>query len=188
MTLRRYGLSAAVVLMSAATGAVLIANERIFVDQWSPTRSELYIADADGKNARKLVAGLELDYNASFSADGAWVVFTSERNGSSDIFRVRTNGMGLERLTDDPAFDDQGALSPDGNSLAFVSTRDTGSTDIYLLDLKTRQTRNLTNAPGGDYRPSWSPDGRRIAFTSDRGTALARSRGNWEQVQAATST
>ncbi len=185
MTLRRYGLSAAVVLMSAATGAILIATERIFVDQWSPTRSELYIADADGKNARKLVAGLELDYNASFSADGAWIVFTSERNGSSDIFRVRTNGMGLERLTDDPAFDDQGALSPDGNSLAFVSTRDTGSTDIYLLDLKTRQTRNLTNAPGGDYRPSWSPDGRRIAFTSDRGTALARSRGNWEQVQAA---
>ena len=185
MSLSRHGLSAAVVLMSVATGAILIAKERIFVDQWSPTRSELYIADADGRNARKLVAGLELDYNASFSADGAWVVFTSERHGSSDIFRVRTNGMGLERLTDDPAFDDQGALSPDGTSLAFVSTRDTGSTDIYLLDLKTRRTRNLTNSPGGDYRPSWSPDGRRIAFSSDRGTALARSRGNWEQVQAA---
>ena len=185
MPLRRHGLSAAVVLMSVATGAILIAKERIFVDQWSPTRSELYIADADGRNARKLVAGLELDYNASFSAEGAWVVFTSERHGSSDIFRVRTNGMGLERLTDDPAFDDQGALSPDGSSLAFVSTRDTGSTDIYLLDLKTRRTRNLTNSPGGDYRPSWSPDGRRIAFSSDRETPLARSRGNWEQVQAA---
>ena len=81
---------AAVVLMSVATGAILIAKERIFVDQWSPTRSELFIADADGRNARKLVAGLELDYNASFSADGAWVVFTSERHGSADIFRVRT--------------------------------------------------------------------------------------------------
>ena len=185
MSLRRHGLSAAVVLMSVATGAILIAKERIFVDQWSPTRSELYLADADGRNARKLVAGLELDYNASFSADGAWIAFTSERHGSSDIFRVRTNGMDLERLTDDPAFDDQGALSPDGTSVAFVSTRETGSTDIYLLDLKTRRTRNLTNSPGGEYRPSWSPDGRRIAFSSDRGTALARSRGNWEQVQAA---
>src|SRR4029077_10375181 len=93
--------------------------------------------------------------------------------------------MGLERLTDNPAFDDQAALSPDGNSLAFVSTRDTGVTDIYVLDMKTRQTRNLTNSPGGDYRPSWSPDGRRIAFSSDRGTKLQRSKGNWEQVQAA---
>jgi Tol biopolymer transport system component len=172
-------------LVSLATGAIVLAKDRIFVDQWSPTRSELYVADTDGRNARKLVAGLELDYNASFSSDGEWVVFTSERYGSADIFRVRTSGMELERLTDHPAFDDQAALSPDGNSLAFVSTRDTGSTDIYILDMKTRQTRNLTNSPGGDYRPSWSPDGRRIAFSSDRGTKLQRSRGNWEQVQAA---
>ncbi len=175
----------AVVLLTVLSATMLVAKDRIFVDQWSPTRSELLIADADGTNARKLVAGLERDYNASFSPDGEWVVFTSERHGSADIFRVRPNGMGLERLTDDPAFDDQAALSPDGSSLAFVSTRDTGSTDIHILDLKTRQTRNLTNSPGGDFRPSWSPDGRRIAFSSDRGTRLQRSRGTWEQLHAA---
>ena len=177
-----------VLLLTVLSATMLVAKDRIFVDQWSPTRSELFIADADGSNARKLVAGLELDYNASFSFDGEWVVFTSERHGSADIFRVRANGMGLERLTDSPAFDDQAALSPDGNSLAFVSTRDTGSTDIYVLDLKTRHTRNLTNSPGGDYRPSWSPDGRRLAFSSDRGTALQRSKGNWEQVHQQAST
>jgi Tol biopolymer transport system component len=174
-----------VLLLTVFSATILVAKDRIFVDQWSPTRSELYIADADGKNARKLVAGLELDYNASFSFDGEWVVFTSERYGSADIFRVRTTGMELERLTDDPAFDDQAALSPDGNSLAFVSTRETGSTDIHILDMKTRQTRNLTHSPGGDYRPIWSPDGRRIAFSSDRGTKLQRSKGNWEQIQEA---
>jgi Tol biopolymer transport system component len=185
MTLTRTASPLVVFLFAVSTATVLVAKDGIFVDQWSPTRSELFIADADGTNARKLVAGLELDYNASFSFDGEWVVFTSERHGSADIFRVRTNGMGLERLTDSPAFDDQAALSPDGNSLAFVSTRDTGSTDIYVLDLKTRHTRNLTNSPGGDYRPSWSPDGRRLAFSSDRGTTLQRSKGNWEQVHPA---
>jgi len=185
VTPTRYHLPSAVLLLSVATSVLIGAEGRVFVDQWSPTRSELYIAGPDGRNARKLAAGLELDYNASFSADGAWVVFTSERHGSSDIFRVRANGMDVERLTDNPAFDDQGALSPDGSLLAFVSTRDTGSTDIYILDVKSRQTRNLTNSPGGDYRPSWSPDGRRIAFSSDRGTRLQRSPGNWEQVQAA---
>ena len=183
MTFTRARASLVVLLLAVCSATILFAKDRIFVDQWSPTRSELYIADADGKNARKLVAGLELDYNASFSSDGEWVVFTSERYGSADIFRVRTNGMGIERLTDSPAFDDQAALSPDGNSLAFVSSRDSGVTDIYVLDLKTRQTRNLTSSPGGDYRPSWSPDGRRITFTSDRGTRLQRSKGNWEQIQ-----
>ncbi len=185
MTLTRTRAPLVVLLLAVSSATILVAKDRIFVDQWSPTRSELFIADADGRNPRKLVAGLELDYNASFSSDGEWVVFTSERYGSADIFRVRTNGMGIERLTNDPAFDDQAALSPDGNSLAFVSTRATGSTDIHILDMKTRQIRNLTNSPGGDYRPSWSPDGRRIAFSSDRGTSLQRSKGNWEQVQEA---
>src|SRR5262245_295099 len=172
-------------LFIVSSGVLTLARDRIYVDQWSPTRSELMIADADGTNARKLVPGLQIDYNASFSSDGEWVVFTSERHGSADIFRVRTDGTGLERLTDSPAFDDQAALSPDGNALAFVSSRDSGSTDVYVMDMKTRHVRNLTRSPGGDYRPSWSPDGRKIAFSSDRGTKLQRSPGNWEQAQAA---
>ncbi len=184
-TVPRQQLPFALALLCLAWGAVPIANERIFVDQWSPTRSELLIANADGSNPRKLVPGSQIDYNASFSFDGQWVVFTSERYGSADIFRVRTSGMGLERLTDDPAFDDQAALSPNGRSLAFVSSRDAGSTDIYILDLETRKVRNLTRAPGGDFRPCWSPDGQMIAFSSDRGTKVRAAIGHWEQVQAA---
>ena len=94
-------------------------------------------------------------------------MFTSERNGSADIYRVHPDGTGLERLTDDPAFDDQGTLSPDGKFLAFVSSR-SGQADIWVLELATRKLRNLTDHPAGDFRPSWSPDGRWIAFSSDR--------------------
>lgn len=94
-------------------------------------------------------------------------MFTSERNGSADIYRVHTDGSHLVRLTDHPAFDDQGSLSPDGRSLAFVSSR-SGQADIWVLDLKTRALHNLTHNPGGDFRPAWSPDGRWIAFSSDR--------------------
>ena len=172
--------TAAVALL--VNGAATAAQERIFVDQWSPTESVLYIADADGADPRKLVAGSERDYNASFSFDDEWVVFTSERHGSADIFRVRADGMGLERLTDHSAFDDQAALSPDGRALAFVSTRDRGSTDIYLLDVQTGEVRNLTDAPGGDYRPSWSPDGRWLAFSSERGKPPRMAAGRWEHI------
>jgi Tol biopolymer transport system component len=173
--------------------ALLIAQEktvpraevdRIYVDQYGPSRSELMIADADGRNAHKLIPGAELDYNASFSSDSRWVIFTSERHGSADIFRVRADGTGLERLTDSPVYDDQAALSPDDQSVAFVSTRDQGSTDIYILDLKSRKVRNLTNSPGGDFRPSWSPDGKWIVFTSDRGTGFPHAPGRWEHTQA----
>jgi Tol biopolymer transport system component len=84
-----------------------------------------------------------------------------------DIYRVRPDGTQLERLTDDPAFDDQAAMSPDGNLIAFVSSR-SGQADVWLMDVRTRAVRNLSRHPGGDYRPAWSPDGRWIAFTSDR--------------------
>ena len=173
-------------------GAALEAQEldRIYVDQYMLLRSELMIAGADGSNPRKLVPGTEIDYNASFSHDGQWVVFTSDRSGSADIFRVRVDGRDLERLTDSRAFDDQAALSPDNRALAFVSSRGDGSTDIYIMDLERRDVRNLTKAPGGDFRPSWSPDGQTIAFSSDRSTGFPHQdfpdpAGNWEHVQAA---
>jgi TolB protein len=134
---------------------------------FAPLDTDILIADADGSNARPLVPHPDLDYNPSFSPDGRWILFTSTRDGSADVYRVHPDGTGFERLTDDPAFDDQAAVSPDGRRLAFVSSR-SGQADIWILDLETRALRNLTNDPAGDFRPSWSPDGLSIAFSSDR--------------------
>jgi Tol biopolymer transport system component len=134
---------------------------------FAPLNADIFIAAADGSDARPLLAHPELDYNASFSPDGQGVVFTSTRSGSADIYRARLDGSGIEQLTDDPAFDDQGVLSPDGESLAFVSSR-SGQADIWILDVATGALRNLTNHAGGDFRPSWSPDGEWIAFSTDR--------------------
>jgi TolB protein len=120
-----------------------------------------------------LVGGPALDMNPSYSPDGAFIVFTSRRHGSTDIYRVQVDGSRLERLTDDPAFDDQAVVSPDGRRVAFVSSR-SGQADVWTLDLASKDLHNLTNHPGGDYRPAWSPDGQWLAFTSDRDSDGAR--------------
>ena len=134
---------------------------------FAPLNTAIFIADGDGRTERMLVPDAMFDSNPSFSTDGRWVLFSSRRRGSVDIYRVRVDGTHLERLTDDVAFDDQPVMSPDGRHVAFVSSR-SGQADIWLLDLQTRGVRNLTNHPGGDYRPAFSPDGKWIAFTSDR--------------------
>jgi len=162
---------------------VLCARERILLHRIGPSQSTLFIAKTDGSDERPLLPNSGFDYNASFSPDGKWIIFTSERGGSADIYRVHPDGSGLERLTDDPAYDDQGALSPDGKQLAFVSSRGAGSADIWVLDLQTKRVRNLTHSPA-NFRPSWSPDGKWIAFSSDRNTPVRRDGERFEQSHA----
>lgn len=137
---------------------------------FAPNNSDIFISEGDAQHVRPLAPHSASDYNASFSVDGNWVVFTSHRSGAGKIYRVHPNGTDLEQLTDGPSFDDQGALSPDGKTLAFVSTR-SGQADVWTLDLTTRQLRNVTAHPAGDFRPAWSPDGRWLAFSSDRDPA-----------------
>ena len=132
----------------------------------------LFIADADGSGERLLVGPGEIDYDPVWSPDAASIVFTSDRNGSADLYRVKPDGTGLERLTENPAYDDQAAFSPDGKQLVFVTTRAGGTSDLWTMDLQTKKAKALTSGPGGDFRPAWSPDGKWIAFSSDRGSTM----------------
>ena len=168
------------ILMCAAAAIMLAApKQTLLMNRLGPSQLVLYVANGDGSGEKPLFASSGFDYNASFSVDGQWIVFTSERAGSgqADIYRVRADGAGLERLTDDPDLDDQAAIAPDGSQVAFVSTRGSRTANIWILDLKTKKIRSLTAARtlqaeqgklNGFFRPSWSPDGKWIAFTSDR--------------------
>lgn len=143
---------------------------------FAPLNSAIFISNSDGTHERRLLSSeAAFDSNPSFSADGRWVLFSSRRQGSVDIYRVRVDGTHLERLTDAVEFDDQAVMAPNGRQVAFVSSR-SGQADIWLLDVESHGLRNLTNHPGGDYRPAFSPDGQWIAFTSDRDSEGARAR------------
>ena len=173
----------ALVLASASFSC--LAADRILMDRLAPTRATLFISNADGSGERTLTESGSLDYNPSWSPKGDWIVFTSERAGSADLYRIHPDGTNLERLTNDPAFDDQGAFSPDGKRIVFVSTRAGGRANLWILDIATRKATPLTSGDGGEFRPSWSPDGKWIAFSSDRGSNLPPAQGRWERLQLA---
>lgn len=177
--------------IQAAIGATLLAGlapqaaakEVMLMNRIGPSKLMLYVANADGSGERPLLPAQSVrEYDASFSPDGQWIVFTSERDGEgdgqADIWRVRPDGTGLERLTHDTSMEDAGVLSPDGSKLAYVSTKGGARTaNIWVMDLKSRKATNLTGdgktqphpTMNGYFRPSWSPDGQWIAFSSDRG-------------------
>ena len=147
----------------------------------APTQATLLISNADGSGEQAL-SQPGLNYNPAWSPKGDWIAFTSERGASADLYRMHPDGTGVERLTDDPAYDDQAAFSPDGQQIVFVTTRAAGTANLWILDAATHEAKPLTSGRGGDFRPAWSPDGKWIAFSSDRDSNLPAAKGRWERL------
>lgn len=103
----------------------------------------------------------------AWSPDGQWIVFESDTASFRDLYRMRRDGSGLRRLTDNPQGNYEPAVSPDGEWIAFVSSRD-GNAEIYRMRADGSGQVRLTAFHTDDWAPRWSPDGRRIAFLSNR--------------------
>ena len=67
----------------------------------------------------------------------------------------------------DHAWNTDPAWSPDGERIAYVSTKD-GETAIYVMALEDGRVTRLTRGGAWNGNPSWSPDGRWIMFDSSR--------------------
>jgi Tol biopolymer transport system component len=72
----------------------------------------------------------------------------SDRAGSWDVYVVNADGSGLRQLTDSPAHDGLGTVSPDGNYIAFLSDRD-GQWSVYVMRPNGSDQRKLFDLHGG---------------------------------------
>jgi Tol biopolymer transport system component/C-terminal processing protease CtpA/Prc len=97
----------------------------------------------------------------SISPDKREIAFVS----GGDIWTVPTSGGDARLLVSHPANESRPLFSPDGKTLAFVSTR-TGGGDIYLLSLAAGELTRLTFDDGVEQLDGWSHDGRWIYFSS----------------------
>lgn len=105
-------------------------------------------------------------------AQGSWdpkgmIAFERLAEGSEfhDIYLMYHDGSRLENLTNFPADDGAPTWSPDGDFIAFASSRvGDSSLAIFKIDLRSRHVTQLTSGEFKDRWPTWSPDGTRIAF------------------------
>jgi Tol biopolymer transport system component len=80
-----------------------------------------------------------------------------------DIYRARSDGSGLTRLTDNPKYDAEPIVSSDGQKIVFGSQREEDF-DIYTMDADGGNVQRLTDAEGYDGGPWFSPDGSQIVW------------------------
>lgn len=94
------------------------------------------------------------------------LAFVTGTGPASEISVGSELGTSIQ-LTHNAVADSNPAWSPDGQQLAFASSRD-GNSEIYAMNADGSNVRRLTTNAAADYEPTWSSDGTRIAFVSER--------------------
>lgn len=136
---------------------------------------ELFLQPLDGSAPRRLAPPAGKIRHPSFSPDGTWVVFESdggspERSGFSDIHRVGLDGKGALRLTNNPEGNFEPAVSPAGDAIVLVSSRDRVA-ELYRIRPDGSEPLRLTETPRDEWGARFSPAGDELVFVSDRGGA-----------------
>lgn len=101
----------------------------------------------------------------TFFPDNRRFVFSSSRNGNSDIYLTDITGGQARKVISTPWIEISPAVSPDGGRILFVSNR-SGGPQVFLAETDGSSVRRLTFQGGYNTAPSWSPAGDRIAYSS----------------------
>jgi serine/threonine protein kinase len=132
---------------------------------------EVALDPAAAPRERWLTRGNAADRQPVYSADGEWVVFSSNRSGNLDLWAVSRGSGAVRRLTDDAAQDSDPGFTPAGGLL--WSSNRSGHFEIWIAEGDGSGARQLTRDGVDAENPVATPDGRWILYAS----ANPRSRG-----------
>ncbi len=144
---------------------------------------EVLVMNFDGKSETNLT-NTQQKYEARpvFSLDAKWVAYDEQSTPNpypyvSKICTMLAVGGSVTCHGDGKSWDGMPAFSPDGKSIAFVSTRDgspsypywqDAKTEIYVMNVDGTAVTRLTNDAAMDVHPAFAPDGKTIVFASNR--------------------
>lgn len=156
-------------------GSKLVFWSRPDQDQGTPL--DLFSADADGSDVRRINGDLRLDVNVftvpSWSPDGRHVVFDSVDRGVSRLYVATVDGSAEPvAITDMTASRSSEVWSPDGQWIAFhkVAPGPGGASSFSIIHPDGSDERDLHSQPdpvdgGADNGPVWAPDSSAIAYS-----------------------
>jgi tricorn protease len=127
--------------------------------------NDLWVANVDGTNVRRLTSADGQEADSAFSPDGKLIAFSGNYDGNVDVYVVPAEGGIPKRLTWHPGPDIVQGFTPDGSAVAFVSMRNAfsyGCFQLYTVSLEGGMPEMLELPKV--YRSSFSPDGKRLAY------------------------
>ncbi len=104
---------------------------------------------------------------ASWSPDGRYIVFDSNRDRKQEIYIMKADGSDVKRLTFTDKKNYLPTISPNGKQILFMSYSDTLQA-VYTMNIDGSDLRRITDTRHKYGDPAWSPDGKRIVVHSNR--------------------
>lgn len=107
----------------------------------APTNMEVFVADADGSNAKQITNLGQANWAPNFTPDSKHIIFCSnheyKRGFPFNMYMIDLDGNGLTKISRDKGFDAFPMFSPDGKKIVFSSNRNNGGTretNLFIAD------------------------------------------------------
>ncbi len=149
---------------------------------------EIFESDLNGKNAKRLTKALGYDAEGSYSPDGQWIAFASNRTGydpnaplseddkklfakdpssQMEIYIMKSDGSQVKRLTNSLGYDGGPFFSADGKQITWRRFDKTGATaEIYTMNIDGSNQKQITRLNSMSWAPYFHPSGKYVIFAT----------------------
>ncbi len=128
---------------------------------------DIYTLDIATRQTKRITTHRAIDTEGSWSPDGRYIYFTSDRSGGPQVYRVSANGGSAERVTFEGSYNARPRISPDGEKLAMVHLVN-GNYRIAVMDLD-RKDLLVLSAGRQDESPSFAPNSDTLIYATRTG-------------------
>ncbi len=152
---------------------------------------DIYVSDLDGNILDTLIASPGYDAEATISAQGDKIVFTSDRSGDLELYTCDIDGSNIHQVTNELGYDGGAFFSPDGTKLIFRSSRPKTAEDIkvykdllanglvmptemelYICNVDGSDLKQITHLGKANWAPFFDPSGKKVIFSSNHASKI----------------
>ena len=140
---------------------------KLFYAKKTGEEVNIFSMNEDGSGEKQLTSGAKFNYEAIAAPDGKHIVFSSNRNGFFNLWRMEADGKNPVQLTDfQNGVDSQIDFMPDGKAVLFTRhSSDHGKSTLMKVSIDGGEAAPIyPENQSSDLLPRVSPDGKYLAY------------------------